>query len=65
MTEAPQKAILALGVEGYFNWLAKLMGTAAKPPAEDAPMLECMAKIGICPGSLSNSGSSTPRYKRR
>lgn len=50
MTEAPQKAILALGTEGYFNLLATLMGTDAKPPAEDAPMLERMAKIGIVPG---------------
>jgi hypothetical protein len=50
MTEAPQKAILALGVEGYFNWLAKLMGTVAKPAAEDAPIVASMAKLGIVPG---------------
>lgn len=50
MREAPQKVILGLGVEGYFDWMARLMGAVAVPPAEDAPMLERMAKIGIEPG---------------
>jgi hypothetical protein len=50
MTEAPQKAILGLGVEGYFDWMTRLMGTVAVPPAEDAPILAHMAKIGIAPG---------------
>ena len=30
--------------------MAKLMGEAAPPAAEDAPMLARMAKIGIVPG---------------
>lgn len=50
MTEQPQKAILALGTEGYFNLLATLMGSVAKPPAKDAPILARMAEIGIVPG---------------
>jgi hypothetical protein len=50
MTEKPQTVILALGTEGYFNMLAKLMDGAAPPAAEDAPMLASMAKIGIVPG---------------
>ena len=50
MTEAPQKAISALGTEGYFNWMARLMGADARPPAQDAPMLARMAEIGIVPG---------------
>lgn len=50
MDEAPQNVILALGVEGYFDWMTRLMGTVAVPPAEDAPILARMAKIGIEPG---------------
>jgi hypothetical protein len=50
MTEAPQKAILGLGTTGYFNLMTELMGSAAPPAPEDAPMLARMAKIGIVPG---------------
>ncbi len=50
MTEKPQTAILALGTEGYFDLMAKLMGGAAPPAKEDAPILARMAKIGIVSG---------------
>jgi hypothetical protein len=50
MDEGPQKVILGLGVEGYFNWMTRLMGVDAVPPAEDAAILAEMAKIGIVPG---------------
>lgn len=50
MTEKPQAAILAMGTEEYFNLMARLMGGAAPPAVEDAPMLGRMAKIGIVPG---------------
>jgi len=50
MREAPQKVILALGLEGYFNWMARLIPAVAVPAPEDAPMLARMAKIGIVPG---------------
>jgi hypothetical protein len=50
MTDKPQAVLLAMGTEGYFNMMAKLMGGATPPPAEDKPMLEKMAKIGIVPG---------------
>jgi hypothetical protein len=50
MTDKPQAVILAMGTEGYFNLLAKLMGDAAPPAQEDAPMLARMAKLGIVPG---------------
>lgn len=60
MDEAPQKVILALGVEGYFDWMTRLMGTVAVPPAEDAPMLEKMAKIGIVPGKPFKLSSLDP-----
>ncbi len=60
MTEAPQKAILALGTAGYFNMLAKFMGSAAPAPAEDAPMLAQMAKLGIIPGQPFDPGKLDP-----
>jgi hypothetical protein len=50
MTDAPQKVILDMGTEGYFNLMAKLMGGAAPPAATDGPMLASMAKIGVVPG---------------
>jgi len=48
--EAPQKVILSLGLEGYFNWMTRLIPAAAVPAAEDASMIERMAKIGLVPG---------------
>jgi hypothetical protein len=50
MTDKPQTVILAMGTEGYFNLMAKLMGGAAPPAPGDAPMLARMAKLGIVPG---------------
>jgi hypothetical protein len=50
MTAKPQEAILAMGTDGYFNLMAKLMDGVAPPAAQDAPMLASMAKIGIVPG---------------
>lgn len=50
MTDKPQTVILDMGTAGYFNLMAKLMGSSAPPPAEDAPILARMAKIGIVPG---------------
>jgi len=49
MTDKPQAVILAMGTEGYFNWVAKRMCDAAPAAAADAPMLAQMAKIGIEP----------------
>jgi hypothetical protein len=50
MTDKPQQVILAMGTEGYFNLMAKLMAGAAPPASEDAPMVARMAKIGLVPG---------------
>jgi hypothetical protein len=50
MTDAPQKVINAMDTSTYFNMMAKLMGEAAPPAAEDAPMLARIAKIGLVPG---------------
>jgi hypothetical protein len=49
MTDKPQEVILAMGTEGYFNWLSKRMCEAAPAYAADGPMLARMAKIGIAP----------------
>ena len=45
-------AILALGIDGYFNWMSRLIPAVAVPAAEDAPLLERIAKIGIIPGQI-------------
>jgi hypothetical protein len=50
MTDAPQIVINAMDTSTYFNTIAKLMGEAASPAPEDAPMLARMAKIGLVPG---------------
>lgn len=50
MTDKPQEAILGMATADYFEMMAKLMGGAAPPAEEDAPILAQMAKIGIVPG---------------
>src|SRR5262245_44438319 len=49
MTDAPQTVILAMGTEGYFNWLSKRMCEVAPAYQADGPMLARMAKIGVEP----------------
>ena len=49
MTDKPQAVILAMGTEGYFNWMSKRMCKDAPAYRADAPMLARMAKIGIEP----------------
>jgi len=50
MTDKPQAVILGMSTAAYFKMMAKLMGGAAPPAPEDAPMLARMAKIGLVPG---------------
>jgi hypothetical protein len=50
MTDKPQEVILAMSTSEYFNRMATLMGNAAPPAPEDAPILAEMAKIGLVPG---------------
>jgi hypothetical protein len=45
MTDKPQEVILAMGTEGYFNWMSKRMCEAAPAYPADAPMLAEMEKI--------------------
>src|SRR5215510_4771801 len=49
MTDKPQAVILAMGTEGYFNWMTRRMCETAPAAAADAPMLARMARIGIEP----------------
>lgn len=49
LTDKPQAVIIGFGTEGYFDRMAELMCKTAPPPAEDAPMLAEMAKIGLEP----------------
>jgi hypothetical protein len=63
MTEKPQAAILALGTDGYFNMLARLMGEAAPPDPADVPMLARMAKLGIEPGKPFDSSQLSPQVR--
>ncbi|MDF2999027.1 MAG: hypothetical protein K0R27_4664 [Xanthobacteraceae bacterium] len=50
MTDKPQAVIDAMDTSTYFNMLTRLMGDAAPPAAEDAPIIARLAKIGIVPG---------------
>jgi hypothetical protein len=49
MMAKPQEVLLVMDTSAYFNKLATLMCKEAPPAAEDAPILACMAKIGIEP----------------
>ena len=64
MTERPQAAILTLGTTGYFSLMTKLMGSAAPPTPEDAPMLARMAKIGIVPGQPFDPSKLDPEVQK-
>ena len=49
MTDKPQAVILAMGTEGYFNWLSKRMCADSPAYAADAPALARFARIGFEP----------------
>jgi len=48
--DAPRQVVQAMDTTQYFGQLARLLGTAAPPAAEDAPLLAKMARIGLEPG---------------
>jgi len=60
MTDEPQKVILDMGTEGYFNMLAELLGGVAPPPEADAAILAEMVKLGIVPGRKFEMASLDP-----
>jgi hypothetical protein len=63
MTDKPQAAILGLGTEGYFDMMARLMGGAAPPAPEDAPIVTRMAQIGIVPGQPFTMDGLSPEVR--
>lgn len=63
MTDKPQQVILDMGTEGYFDRMAKLMGAAAPPAPEDAPIVARMAKIGIVPGQPFELAKLSPEVQ--
>ena len=63
MTEAPQKSISALGLNGYFNLMNQLMVNSAPPAAIDAPMLKRIAKIGVAPGKAFDLKAFSPEVQ--
>ena len=65
MTDAPQKAILALGTDGYFNMLTRLMGSVAPAAAEDALMVARMAKLGIVAGQPFDASKLDPAQREK
>lgn len=58
--EAPQKVILGLGIEGYFDWMMRLIPASAVPAEADAPMIARMAKIGLVPGKKFDLSKLSP-----
>ncbi len=54
MKTAVRKQVDDLGIDEYFNYLAKLMKTNP-PTAQDAPIVAEMAKIGLEPGKEFDS----------
>jgi hypothetical protein len=63
MTDKPQTVILAMGTAGYFDLMAKLMGSAAPAAAADAPMLARMARIGVVPGQPFDMNKLDPAVR--
>jgi hypothetical protein len=60
MTDKPQEVILALGTDGYFDMMARLMCKDSPAAAVDAPMLTRMAKIGLEPCKPFELGKLAP-----
>ena len=63
MTDKPQTVILDMGTAGYFEMMARLMGEAAPPAPEDAPIIARMARIGIVPGRPFDIGKLSPEIR--
>ncbi|WP_417712039.1 DUF1254 domain-containing protein [Roseibium aggregatum] len=49
MTDKPQKVILDMGIEGYFDRMTTLMCKVAPPSSDDVAILARMKEIGIEP----------------
>ena len=60
MTDKPQAVIDAMDTSAYFNMMARLMGDAAPPAPEDAPIIARIAKIGLVPGATFDITKLSP-----
>jgi hypothetical protein len=65
MTDGPQSVILDMDTSTYFNMMAQLMGSAAPPAPEDAPVLARMARIGLVPGQPFDMTKLDPGVQTR
>jgi hypothetical protein len=64
MTDKPQQVIDAMDTSTYFNMMARLMGGAAPPAAEDAAMVAKMARIGLVPGQPFDMSKLDPAAQK-
>jgi hypothetical protein len=48
--DVPRQVVQAMDAADYFRLLLRLLGAAAPPATEDAPLLDRMARIGLEPG---------------
>ena len=60
MTDKPQAVILAMGTEGYFNWMSKRMCADSPAYAADASALARFVKIGFEPCKAFELGKLDP-----
>src|SRR5262249_51348399 len=60
MTDKPQTVILNMSSEEYFTRMARLMGSSAPPPAEEAAIVSRMARFGIVPGQAFDAAKLSP-----
>jgi hypothetical protein len=60
LTAPPQEVILGMDTSTYFNMMAELMGGAAPPAPQDAPILSRLAKIGLVPGQRFDMSKLDP-----
>ena len=58
--DGARQVVQAMDADDYFRLLVRLLGTAAPPAAEDAPLLERMARIGLEPGKPPRLGELEP-----
>jgi hypothetical protein len=65
MTDKPQVVINAMDTSTYFNIMAKLMGAAAPPAPEDAPILLGWPRSGSSPANRSTSPNLIRPSRRR
>lgn len=60
LSGSPRELIEAMDTAVYFNLLARLLGAAAPPAANDAPRLAKMARIGLAPGKPFDMAALEP-----